>query len=1091
MLYINFKGNTPQQRFYTLGVQRNNKANKIRFILEKQQADLNLSDYICNLKIESKENEYLDLIMLEKVSETETELVYEWVMPLKSTQYRNLELQLEFLGEEEIVWQTMIFGIELSDTIKVGDTVDDKKLSVLKQMEYQVDKNKKDIANLKDEVKEAKEIVIGDPNDYLNENGLNKIIRVEDENGSVEKSYMIDKTVVPSTLVVCEQHREENDFEYTTFPNTLITDLGYDNFHSIFGENADWQKFKKSFSLYYDHNGVVTKGIRYGVKNEEYGVFELTGCEPNKIIKLVVGKYFEYDENGNKVFDDICGMYSECFAPEQEGIVEDIVQITEEKQIVVLRTGADGYFYFDSDASVFGLDKSRFILYSIMNDGEPEQVIYEAKELGGGDEYIAGNGIDITDYTISIDDTVVATKTFVSENYATKSSVESISSLIPAQASPTNKLADKDFVNSSIATNTAYFKGTYNVVNDLGLTVNATHEQIATALGNEISNPTNNDYAFVSFPDPIVPSEYTKFSRYKYNSDTETWAFEFDLNNSSFTAEQWASINSGISSSKVASYDSHLLNTNNPHQVNKTQVGLSNVDNTSDIDKPVSTLQAQAIKKIANDIAEDYSDTSIYNVDDVVSYNNQLYICVNDITVAETFDPNKWRQVSVAELLNGKVGFKTLSINCYAPIGDATILNGIEIKINDNADNEIASGIYNGSTLNFKLPLNQTYKIVIETQSLTIGGITYFAPDVESGTSEGALVDDTTVSYRFNSTQSITTLRAVKTFINLPNIDVETKRLALVRNENNSFSVNITIKNPDNPSQTYTMPVYVADVDIKEKLVDNTPTNFLGGRICFGYELPDSIPFDEREQVQCDDGETFQDGIYYYTATTSGIGDKEFTPLTAGVDYQVGDSVDTYETTNDVFVFKHAWANGSGSSSTANLIRYGSNIYHESNIDQWLNSLGDDWFVPKHLGDILATWYVGKHSFLDWLDEDTRNLIEEVAYGVYERNGHEVSNNKIYRKVVLMSGTEVAGSVNANEGTVFDYWKYLNGGVIGNNANANRTACKITNITSKQTFWLRSPNRGYSNSAWNVHSNGNVSYYYASYSFAVLPSFTI
>lgn len=48
-------------------------------------------------------------------------------------------------------------------------------------------------------------------------------------------------------------------------------------------------------------------------------------------------------------------------------------------------------------------------------------------------------------------------------------------------------------------------------------------------------------------------------------------------------------------------YD-HTLLTNNPHQVNKTQVGLSNVDNTSDANKPVSTATATALSGKANTV---------------------------------------------------------------------------------------------------------------------------------------------------------------------------------------------------------------------------------------------------------------------------------------------------------------------------------------------------------------------------------------------------------------------------------------------------------------------------------------------------------
>lgn len=44
-----------------------------------------------------------------------------------------------------------------------------------------------------------------------------------------------------------------------------------------------------------------------------------------------------------------------------------------------------------------------------------------------------------------------------------------------------------------------------------------------------------------------------------------------------------------------AKVDSHIANKSNPHGVTKAQVGLGNVNNTSDADKPVSTAQATAI----------------------------------------------------------------------------------------------------------------------------------------------------------------------------------------------------------------------------------------------------------------------------------------------------------------------------------------------------------------------------------------------------------------------------------------------------------------------------------------------------------------
>lgn len=55
----------------------------------------------------------------------------------------------------------------------------------------------------------------------------------------------------------------------------------------------------------------------------------------------------------------------------------------------------------------------------------------------------------------------------------------------------------------------------------------------------------------------------------------------------------------------------HTGNTQNPHQVTKAQVGLGNVDNTSDADKPVSTAQQQALNAKANQTALDALETTV------------------------------------------------------------------------------------------------------------------------------------------------------------------------------------------------------------------------------------------------------------------------------------------------------------------------------------------------------------------------------------------------------------------------------------------------------------------------------------------------
>ena len=109
---------------------------------------------------------------------------------------------------------------------------------------------------------------------------------------------------------------------------------------------------------------------------------------------------------------------------------------------------------------------------------------------------------------------------------------------------PTDK-AVAEFVNSSIATNTA------NYISNNGEPFTSVEQLEA------YSGPvTNNDYAFVTGTDS---EGNTYYDRYKatVSGETVTWALEYRLNNSSFTAAQWSAINSGITSALVAKIHTH------------------------------------------------------------------------------------------------------------------------------------------------------------------------------------------------------------------------------------------------------------------------------------------------------------------------------------------------------------------------------------------------------------------------------------------------------------------------------------------------------------------------------------------------------
>lgn len=126
--------------------------------------------------------------------------------------------------------------------------------------------------------------------------------------------------------------------------------------------------------------------------------------------------------------------------------------------------------------------------------------------------------------------------------------IADIQSVIPATANPENQLADQGFVNSSIQTATAYFRGDWatwaDVPSDPSL-------YPVDATGNR--TPTTNDYMVV------ITDEQTNGGtwRYKYTGlwseqGKSGWQAEYQVNETPFTAAQNAALNSGVTAQAVA-----------------------------------------------------------------------------------------------------------------------------------------------------------------------------------------------------------------------------------------------------------------------------------------------------------------------------------------------------------------------------------------------------------------------------------------------------------------------------------------------------------------------------------------------------------
>lgn len=124
-----------------------------------------------------------------------------------------------------------------------------------------------------------------------------------------------------------------------------------------------------------------------------------------------------------------------------------------------------------------------------------------------------------------------------------------INDKIPSQASSSNKLVDRDTMNSSITQNASYFRGNFDTYEDL------TSIEWQTTDEDEPYFVSNNDYAIVN-EDENNDNECWRY-KWSYDESEEVykWNAEYKVNNTAFTSDQQKAINSGITTEKRVGYD--------------------------------------------------------------------------------------------------------------------------------------------------------------------------------------------------------------------------------------------------------------------------------------------------------------------------------------------------------------------------------------------------------------------------------------------------------------------------------------------------------------------------------------------------------
>lgn len=146
----------------------------------------------------------------------------------------------------------------------------------------------------------------------------------------------------------------------------------------------------------------------------------------------------------------------------------------------------------------------------------------------------------------------------------------------------------------------------------------------------------------------------------------------------------------------TTNFTNHTINYSNPHKVTASQVGLGNVNNTSDVDKPISKAQQSALDLKANKSDVVYKGTLNNVINNAVRYTSQI----------RTDAEKKIARDNIGAIDKSQLDKKQ----------DLLIYDSIPI---DNSNNLLKSGVIY-TALSKKSDLTHTHKIIINSKEYTI-----------------------------------------------------------------------------------------------------------------------------------------------------------------------------------------------------------------------------------------------------------------------------------------------------------------------------------------------------------------------------------
>lgn len=140
---LNFCGDSPQQKYFRIGVVGNNLVDELIMSLDRKQGDISLADFKPFIKIVSYDLSFADKtqhFIFDTDSDPDKVIIY-YKFPEKVTRQHNVDMQLLFQkpdGDDTIVWQSEIFNVTFEESVNADGVIAQEYPDALLDLEKRV-----------------------------------------------------------------------------------------------------------------------------------------------------------------------------------------------------------------------------------------------------------------------------------------------------------------------------------------------------------------------------------------------------------------------------------------------------------------------------------------------------------------------------------------------------------------------------------------------------------------------------------------------------------------------------------------------------------------------------------------------------------------------------------------------------------------------------------------------------------------------------------------------------------------------------------------------------------------------------------------